>query len=229
MRTLHPTVAVVVGLFTLFVGAPAAEAVVVVSSGQDRFPVPGSIYESDKGTTYPSSTVPTEMVSMSLTGAITPVDSVALPPSGETFQVDSFFDVFTELRVGGTEFVVDSFFDVFFEITGGGGDATGVWETEMVSMSLRGDVGGIPLEIRESPQMRSTGLQTVTDIAGPEFQVDSFFDVFTEISIGGGPFIPAASPVRLHLTGIVPEPTSAMLVVTGVFGLLVPGRRKARR
>ena len=79
------------------------------------------------------------------------------------------------------------------------GEATGSWDTEIVSMSLTGNIGGIPIEIRESPGAASLGHTTITDLGDGTFNVDSFFDVFTEISVGGGPFIPADGVVPVEL------------------------------
>jgi hypothetical protein len=58
------------------------------------------------------------------------------------------------------------------------------------------------------------------------FRVDSFFDVWTELSIDGGPFVPG--PVHhTTLTG-VPEPGTVMLAGFGVLALLAGRIRRAR-
>jgi hypothetical protein len=94
-----------------------------------------------------------------------------------------------------------------------GGATTGSWDTEIISMSLTGDVGGISIQIRESPALSSVGQTTVTDTGGGQWEIDSFFDVFTEISIDGGPFQPQTNPagriilVPLDADGdLVPDP-----------------------
>lgn len=63
------------------------------------------------------------------------------------------------------------------------------WSTEMVSMDLSGNVGGFSIEIRESPVLPSPGDTAITHLGGGTFQIDSFFDVFYEMSIDGGPWI----------------------------------------
>ena len=51
-------------------------------------------------------------------------------------------------------------------------------------------------------------------------QLDSFFDVFTELSILGGTFQPVLSePVRMEL-GRLPEPASLGLLLMGGLALL---------
>ncbi len=86
------------------------------------------------------------------------------------------------------------------------GNTTGTFPTEIVSMSLTGDVGGIPIEIRESPSLPSTGQTSITDLGGGLWQIDSFFDVFTELSVDGGPFQPQTNgPGRMVLVPTDPD------------------------
>jgi len=89
---------------------------------------------------------------------------------------------------------------------GKGGATTGSWDTEILSMSLSGDVGGVSIEIRESPSLPSPGRTRVEDIGGGDYQIDSFFDVYTEISVNGGAFQPHTNPgARLELERIRPQ------------------------
>jgi len=91
-------------------------------------------------------------------------------------------------------------------VRGKGGATTGSWDTEILSMSLSGDYGGIPIEIRESPELTSPGGTTVTDNGDGQFVIDSFFDVFTELSISGGPFMPQTNPAgRVRLARVTPR------------------------
>jgi len=103
-------------------------------------------------------------------------------------------------------------------------DTTGSWDTEMVSMSLTGNVGGNPVMIRESPTLPSLGHTSVTDIGGGQFRIDSFFDVFTELSVdGGSSWIASAGSTHMRL---VPEPSSLLIIGIGCLGLLGLGRRR---
>ena len=200
-----------------------------------RYPVRRSVYGSTGGTTFPQASVQTEIVSMSLTGSPTG-GTVALPDIGTEFIVDSFFDVITELSVDGGSFNIDSFFDITLLVnnTGSGKISpdrppTGSWDTEIVSMSLSGDVPGLgPIVVRESPSLSSLGQHSLTDNNDGTFLVDSFFDVFTEISVDGGAFIPAAESMRLDIVGIAPEPSSAILGIMGLLGLVNMARRRPR-
>lgn len=184
----------------------------------NKFPAAGSGYESINSVSYVGSAFETEIVSMSLKGAdpVNPISLMSLGGGGQ-YHIDSFFDVFTELSVDGTPFIIDSFFDVFTKLTveGGGTDqTTGSWDAEIVSMSLSGDVGGIPIIIRENPGIASTGQTTITDLGGGLYHIDSFFDVFTELSVDGGEtWSPSTGPIRMQ---VAPEPLPTPTLVAGI-------------
>ena len=61
-----------------------------------------------------------------------------------------------------------------------------LFQTEMLQLDISG--GGLPtgVMIRESPTLASTGATSISDLGGGQFQIDSFFDVFAELSIDGG-------------------------------------------
>ena len=88
------------------------------------------------------------------------------------------------------------------------GHDTGTFQTEIVSMELSGEVpvpGGGPmlLAIRESPALPSAGQTTIRDLGNGQFAIDSFFDVFTELSVDGGQgWTPAVDDVRVELSPV---------------------------
>jgi hypothetical protein len=95
----------------------------------------------------------------------------------------------------------------------------------MVSMSLSGDVGGVSIEVRESPSKASEGKTRVDDIGGGLFEIDSFFDVFVEISIDGGPFQPQTNePLRMEL----PEPAGWLGILAALPLLRWMAKRRRR-
>lgn len=109
-------------------------------------------------------------------------------------------------------------------------DGTGTFDTEMLQLNLSGNFGGTPFMIRESPTLASTGQTTVTDIGGGLYRIDSFFDVFTELSLDGGlSWMPSTNtthtaPYAGHVN-LIPEPSGMALTLLGLVGLLGFRRR----
>ena len=100
----------------------------------------------------------------------------------ETF--DSVLDAVVDLGFGPVPATLTG--PVTTVVYGKVGSTTGTFDSEIVSMSLSGDVGRLQIELRESPTMSSLGSTTITDLGGGLYQIDSFFDVFTELSVDGG-------------------------------------------
>ncbi|MDD1713455.1 MAG: PEP-CTERM sorting domain-containing protein [Methanoregulaceae archaeon] len=99
---------------------------------------------------------------------------------------------------------------------------TGSFQTEILSMSLTGNTPFGPVMIRESPTRASGGRTDITDIGGGMYHIDSFFDVFTELSIDGGQtWVPSDTSTHMYL---VPEPATLLLLALG--GVAVMRRRR---
>jgi PEP-CTERM motif len=212
------TTVLAVYVFTTACGASTAHA--------NHFSGGEILYTSGVTTGPPTTygTAPVELVSMSLT-SVDPIGNVVpLPSPGETFTVDSFFDVFTEIRINGQTFDVDSFFDIKVTYRVTGSLSPGRWDTEMVSMDLSGSSplpGGSSIQLRESPSLSSVGRIFVTDLPDGTFQVDSFFDVFTEMRLDDGAFFDSSdSSTRVVMGAQVPEPASAALLGLGGLALV---------
>jgi hypothetical protein len=162
----------------------------------------------------------------------------------------SFFDVFVELDLGGTPVwgsdagpiegrpPVEAHGSVMVN-----GQAPLTWSvtSDMLIDTIPGSPGNFniqvseldltggtlpPLmEIRSSPNVPSVGQTQITDVGGGLYRIDSFFDIFTELSLdGGATWIPASNgPTHVQLT---PAPGGA--VVLGLGSLLAWSSRRRR-
>jgi hypothetical protein len=219
--------------------ARGAICVACYEADTGRFPIRGSLYEMTnppvlfQGSQLP---IPIELLQLQLQ-SVPPLTGV-LPPPGTSSTVDSFFDITYRVGPSGGPYHVDSFFDVFTEInlsTDRRNSAIGDVRTELLSMNLQGQfpspTGPIRFLVRESPVLSSNGQHSYSEHPSGGFEVNSFFDIFTELSIDGGQtWIPSSGPAHMELTRVgVPEPGSLMLAVfVGLTGLAVRLRRRWR-
>ncbi|MGZ4974607.1 MAG: hypothetical protein ACXWDN_17755, partial [Limisphaerales bacterium] len=126
---------------------------------------------------------------------------------------------------------------------GTGGTTAGIYDTEILQLNLSG--GSMPngMMIRESPTLQSTGQTTVRSVVfgggSPTGSfgnyIDSFFDVFTELSLdGGGTWTPASEASVMELVGsdpdlVVPVTGSTSLFPAPTSGFVaVPDRARNR-
>jgi hypothetical protein len=87
------------------------------------------------------------------------------------------------------------------------------------------------LKLRESPTLQSLGILQMTSFSDPPdgFLVESFFDVFFDLSIDGGPFQPASAAAHLRLTTLsAPEPATAGLMLVAMGASALVRRRRWR-
>ncbi len=112
---------------------------------------------------------------------------------------------------------------VIVRLVGKDDNATGAFSTEMIYMNLTGQMpDGLIIRLEESPTLPSTGRTIITDLGGGMWDVDGFFDVFTELSIDGdGGRTPSLNSTHLVL---VPEPGTMVLLTLG--GLVLAIRRR---
>ncbi|MEO8368647.1 MAG: PEP-CTERM sorting domain-containing protein [Candidatus Solibacter sp.] len=95
----------------------------------------------------------------------------------------------------------------------------GTFNAQITNFDFMGTFNGHTIEARQNPSQASTGQTSVSalDADGRSFEITSFFDVFAELSIDGGPFVPGP-PRHTELTA-APEPGSIGLAVFGLLGL----------
>jgi hypothetical protein len=102
----------------------------------------------------------------------------------------------------------------------------GTFNAQITDFDFAGIFNTHPFEVKQNPGSASTGMTTISGTPGA-FTVESFFDVFAELSLNGGPFDPGPQRVAT-LTG-APEPGSAGLALVGLLGLVGIGSRALRR
>jgi hypothetical protein len=108
----------------------------------------------------------------------------------------------------------------------------GTFNDQITFLDLTGTLNGHSIEAMLNPMQPSTGQTTVTPIGGtpPQFKVNSSFDVFAELSIDNGPFIPG--PERVANLTATPEPAyygATGILLAGLIALrVVRSKRSAR-
>ena len=146
---------------------------------------------------------------------------------GDTSPAKSFFDVFVDVTIPSFGTVPstgtgpsDTTDTIIQRLSGAGGDGTFSTQMTQLDMSL-----GNGILVRIDPQTTSTGQATTADIGGGNYQITSFFDIFTDLSLdGGNTWTPSTGPATMALES-TPEPSTLALVGTGIAGLLAFRRR----
>jgi hypothetical protein len=186
-------------------------------ASNDQYPRPGDPYSrldnvfiKSWSTSGDADDRPTEEIAF----YYTPLNghSPTMTPSG--WSIDSVFN-FTysiNMRRGDDPFTVHTGTGTAHVVgTAPLGAEPRVFDMEMLSFDINGVYNGVsPFIIRESPTIASTGQTTIESLPGGQFRIDSFFDVFTEMSVDGGTtWFP-----------MVPEPATATLMLLAGLGIL---------
>jgi hypothetical protein len=103
----------------------------------------------------------------------------------------------------------------------------GSFASEITDFEFIGTFNSRPFHIRNNPLQPSLGQTTIHEVSDGLYQVSSFFDVFAELSLDNGAFVPGP-PRHIVLTAI-PEPGSAGLAVLGFLGLAAIATRIRKR
>ena len=121
---------------------------------------------------------------------------------------------------------------IFTGTSGGGVGVVGGSESFATQMTQL-DATGPGFEIRIDPIFASNGSTTITNEGGGLFRIDSFFDVFTDLSLDGGQtWTPSSGPgpggSTIMTLETVPEPSTILLLGAGCLALTLVSRRKHR-
>jgi hypothetical protein len=211
-------------LLAVLIGAQQALAMTHVFPDPDLPPVhPGrpdiAYYGQDLHATFPQGVIMNDPIHR----AFTNIQRDAIGPD-EVEYFDSLLDAIVDIpSMGMYDIPVTLSGPVETLVSNKIGNTTGVFATEIISMSLTGNIGGINIEVRESPSLQSLGQTSIVDLGGGLYEIDSFFDVFTELSVDGGEFMADTSGAgRMELC---PEPATVCLFCLGGMALL--RRRRA--
>ena len=107
---------------------------------------------------------------------------------------------------------------------------TGSWTTQVLSFDLGGPVPGGTLDLGLDTSHMSTGGASVDDVPGQDglFSVDSFFDVFVELTFQGPPgSLPLSTTRGPFVVSLAPEPATLVLLAGPMLGLAI--LRRSRR
>lgn len=77
--------------------------------------------------------------------------------------------------------------------------SAGSMDTVLDSLDIQASGGGNSIQITLNPSDASTGQESSTAEGGGLFNIQSFFDVFADISLNGGPAVPVANPNTMTL------------------------------
>lgn len=199
--------------------------VLLLTEAASAYPVPFPPPQGPYVVVPPMFYPPNVLVNPTL--ATPPVSPATIPAPGGPFSINSFFDVFTEISLdGGTTWTTHSTVaPVSFDVYALPGGPPFVLPVEMISLDISGGTLPSGMMIRESPTQPSAGFTTYEPIGGGQFRIDSFFDVFTELSLdGGATWIPSSGPSRMSTQ--TPEPSSIALFTMGALGMVMLRKRR---
>ncbi len=186
-----------------FVAIAGVTSALAYSSSSDTTPPPGGEYRTPDLATYhaayPNGTIVNNPIHYAFSGGGPP------PPSGSnvvhTFSSVVDFTVFPNGLPNGNRQRAPAQVVVRMQHVA---DNNGirVFQTEMLQLDIAGGTLPANVRMRESPTLASTGMTTIQPTA-TGFEVQSFFDIFTEMSTDGGATWMASitPPVRMELTG----------------------------
>lgn len=180
---------------------PEAGTLAPVETPTDAFPTPDGQYVSTPGviTTF-GTTGWIRNFTVSMVGP-----GGTLPPEGDA-ALRTVSAVMAFEGGNGVEppeqmmFTVRPTLRVETEGTEGGGGSR-ILATEVVSLDADPDPANPGLRFRESPSRPSLGSSVIQPIPDGRYSIDSFFDIFLEVSVDAGQtWTPADRPVRLVMT-----------------------------
>ncbi|MEI6695711.1 MAG: HYR domain-containing protein [Bacteroidota bacterium] len=167
----------------------------------------GSAYQNNQMIMFYNGMIVTNIKLTNFSQCIPPPTSIGIPQF-DYLLAESFFDVYTEMGI----IPVHASGPVTVSITKTGGNSSSqFYDTEMTQLGLNGEMLTLNVMIRESPTKASLGkTNIIQNGVGGGYQIDSFFDIWIEVSVdGGNSWTEAFSPI--HMVLINTQPLAAPL------------------
>lgn len=101
----------------------------------------------------------------------------------------------------------------------------GSWTVDLLSLSLSGTLDGSPLTMTLNPSETSSGTTSIA-VDGGGFIVNSFFDVFAELTYDGPNGVLTATPSGIATATGVPEPATLVLLAGPLLAMSAVRRRR---
>jgi len=189
----------------------------VISSSDNIFPLNSQFLQSGVTTFLSGNIVFRDIVAVNFGSQIVPPTLGNTSPYTTTYDWSGQFSTnggatFTPAAVAGETAVMS------VTHTSDNG-STRNFTTEMQQLNISG--GSLPAGtmLRESPTLTSPGQVAITDLGGGQFQISSFFDIFTELSLdNGNTWIPSDNGPTIVNLSSVPEPTALALSLSAATG-----------
>lgn len=193
--------------------------------------------ETDNGVAFPGNPLQVAVADLDVNGPLDVSTLPLLPPAGGSVDVTAPVGIDLQLVVGPGQIPIDikTNTDLSFRTSNPNspGQTLKPYDLEITGLAIQGRIpfnGGLTsFMLRESPTLASLGQYSTTSLSDGSFGVDSFFDVFFELSLNNGPFVPADGPFHLVLTSQVPEPATIVSAAIGCAGLGLFVTRQRRR
>jgi len=226
------SVLVVLGAVLVMGASSVAWASFFDLMGPPDLPAPTYMEKKEEVLTYPQGVMIMNTLLSNVTG------QKPIPANGVDNDCDSFFDIFTEVSTdGGASWVpMTGHGNAVWRFTGGpttAGVQTFTGDCmQLTAIACYGVSGPPEVMIRESPTLASTGGGSCTNLGaggggGGGYKIDSFFDIFTELSVDGGQtWAPPENNSTMHIDG-TPEPATLSLMALG--GLAAMRKRRKVR
>ena len=210
MRPYCLTFAAVFVLATLACSGPSGDATGSpgVQVGQDTLPAAGAAYHGDAPHLFFGGTVELTCSSHgNFTSAVAPPTTQGGTATSDYFATFEGQLVLSPPLVAATvtyplSLQVHMVEQITLAATQG---AMRTFDTELLTFELGGSSAPAGVMLRESPTIASIGRTTITTLSGGQYRIESFYDVWLEISLdGGGTWQPAEGVVRMTLGPATP-------------------------